>query len=79
MKITLMFSFIDSHTSTTIYKSWVLQPLFLTGLILCRFRFRSVDINNGGLCVFKFNKEGEAMLQALNMTAHMYTDHVYHY
>lgn len=41
------------------------------------FRFRSIDINNGGLCVFNFNVRGEAMLKGLNMTAHMYSDHVY--
>ena len=40
-------------------------------------RFRSLDINNGGICVFNFNIRGEAMLDALNMTAHMYSDHVY--
>ncbi|WVY92451.1 hypothetical protein V8G54_031539 [Vigna mungo] len=43
--------------------------------VLCRFR--SIDINNGGLCVFNFNVRGEAMLKGLNMTAHMYSDHVY--
>lgn len=38
-----------------------------------------MDVNNGGLCVFSFNKNGEPMLKGLNMTAHMYTDHIYHY
>lgn len=42
-------------------------------------RFRAIDINNGGLSVFSFNKQGEAMLQSLNMTAHMYSDHIFHY
>lgn len=42
-------------------------------------RFRAIDVNNGGICVFTFNKRGEAMLQSLNMTAHMYSDHVYKY
>uniref|UniRef100_A0A0D9UYJ9 Uncharacterized protein n=1 Tax=Leersia perrieri TaxID=77586 RepID=A0A0D9UYJ9_9ORYZ len=41
--------------------------------------FRSIDVNNGGMCVFTVNKRGEAMLQALNMTAHMYSDHTYQY
>ncbi|PNY12382.1 2,3-bisphosphoglycerate-dependent phosphoglycerate mutase [Trifolium pratense] len=41
------------------------------------FRFRSLDINNGGICVFNFNTRGEAMLEGLNLTAHMYSDHVY--
>ncbi|KAK4347151.1 hypothetical protein RND71_033490 [Anisodus tanguticus] len=57
----------------------ILRALICTALGLGPERFRSVDINNGGLCVFKFNKEGEAMLHSLNMTAHMYTDHIYHY
>ncbi|KAK6932562.1 Histidine phosphatase superfamily, clade-1 [Dillenia turbinata] len=39
--------------------------------------FRAVDINNGGISVFNFNKSGEAMLQSLNMTAHMHSDHTY--
>ena len=42
-------------------------------------RFRAIDVNNGGMCVFTVNKQGEAMLQALNMTAHMYSDHTYQY
>uniref|UniRef100_A0A0E0MTP0 Uncharacterized protein n=2 Tax=Oryza TaxID=4527 RepID=A0A0E0MTP0_ORYRU len=42
-------------------------------------KFRSIDVNNGGMCVFTVNKRGEAMLQALNMTAHMYSDHTYQY
>uniref|UniRef100_A0A0E0JG49 Uncharacterized protein n=1 Tax=Oryza punctata TaxID=4537 RepID=A0A0E0JG49_ORYPU len=41
--------------------------------------FRSIDVNNGGMCVFTVNKRGEAMLHALNMTAHMYSDHTYQY
>ncbi|XP_009769323.1 probable 2-carboxy-D-arabinitol-1-phosphatase [Nicotiana sylvestris] len=57
----------------------ILRALICTALGLGPERFRSVDINNGGLCVFKFNKQGEAMLHSLNMTAHMYTDHIYHY
>lgn len=44
-----------------------------------RCRFRAIDVNNGGMCVFTVNKQGEAMLQALNMTAHMYSDHTYQY
>lgn len=66
------------HVLVVTHKS-ILRALICTALGLGPERFRSVDINNGGLCVFKFNKEGEAMLQALNMTAHMYTDHIYHY
>ncbi|KAK6797509.1 hypothetical protein RDI58_005211 [Solanum bulbocastanum] len=66
------------HFLVVTHKS-ILRALICTALGLGPERFRSVDINNGGLCVFKLNKEGEAMLHSLNMTAHMYTDHVYHY
>jgi len=45
--------------------------------LITMFRFRSLDVNNGGICVFNFNTRGEAMLEALNLTAHMYSDHVY--
>ncbi|CAD5178181.1 unnamed protein product [Musa acuminata subsp. malaccensis] len=41
--------------------------------------FRAVDVNNGGISVFTFNRRGEAILQSLNMTAHMYSNHIYHY
>ncbi|GFP98303.1 probable 2-carboxy-d-arabinitol-1-phosphatase [Phtheirospermum japonicum] len=57
----------------------ILRALICTALGLSPERFRAVDVNNGGLSVFSFNKQGEAMLQSLNMTAHMYTDHIYHY
>ncbi|KAL3522271.1 hypothetical protein ACH5RR_015105 [Cinchona calisaya] len=55
----------------------MLRALICIALGLGPERFRAIDINNGGLSVFKFNKRGEAMLQSLNMTAHMYTDHIY--
>lgn len=57
----------------------ILRALICTALGLGPERFRSVDVNNGGLSVFSINKQGEAMLKSLNMTAHMYTDHIYHY
>ncbi|RWW63243.1 hypothetical protein BHE74_00029593, partial [Ensete ventricosum] len=41
--------------------------------------FRAIDVNNGGISVFTFNRRGEAILQSLNMTAHMYSNHIYHY
>ncbi|KAK2644036.1 hypothetical protein Ddye_019231 [Dipteronia dyeriana] len=41
--------------------------------------FHSVDVNNGGISVFIVNQQGEAMLQSLNMTAHMYSDYKYCY
>ncbi|XP_020221301.1 probable 2-carboxy-D-arabinitol-1-phosphatase isoform X2 [Cajanus cajan] len=55
----------------------ILRALTCTALGLGPERFRSIDINNGGICVFNFNVRGEAMLEALNMTSHMYSDHVY--
>ncbi|KAK7302785.1 hypothetical protein RJT34_13681 [Clitoria ternatea] len=55
----------------------ILRALTCTALGLGPERFRSIDINNGGICVFNFNNRGEAMLEAFNMTAHMYSDHVY--
>ncbi|CAA0817920.1 Probable 2-carboxy-D-arabinitol-1-phosphatase [Striga hermonthica] len=57
----------------------ILRALICTAHGLPPERFRAIDVNNGGLSVFGFNKQGEAMLRSLNMTAHMYTDHVYHY
>ncbi|XP_043689553.1 probable 2-carboxy-D-arabinitol-1-phosphatase [Telopea speciosissima] len=57
----------------------ILRALVCTALGLGPERFRAVDVNNGGISVFSFNRRGEAMLQSLNMTAHMYSDHTYHY
>uniref|UniRef100_A0A2P2KJ56 2-carboxy-D-arabinitol-1-phosphatase n=1 Tax=Rhizophora mucronata TaxID=61149 RepID=A0A2P2KJ56_RHIMU len=55
----------------------ILRALICTALGLGPDRFRAIDVNNGGMSVFSFNRKGEAMLQSLNMTAHMYSDHVY--
>lgn len=57
----------------------ILRALICTALGLGPERFRAIDVNNGGISLFTFNGRGEAMLQALNMTAHMYSDHMYHY
>ncbi|KAL3740132.1 hypothetical protein ACJRO7_021419 [Eucalyptus globulus] len=57
----------------------LLRALICVALGLGPERFRATDINNGGISVFSFNKKGEAMLQSLNMTTHMYEDHVYKY
>ncbi|KAK9051709.1 hypothetical protein SSX86_028337 [Deinandra increscens subsp. villosa] len=57
----------------------ILRALICTALGLNPERFRAFEVNNGGISVFKFNVEGEAMLQSLNMTAHMYTHHTYIY
>ncbi|XP_020592975.1 probable 2-carboxy-D-arabinitol-1-phosphatase isoform X2 [Phalaenopsis equestris] len=55
----------------------ILRALICTALGLSPERFRAIDINNGGISVFTFNKKGEAMLQSLNMTAHMYSSYIY--
>ncbi|KAB5534004.1 hypothetical protein DKX38_017090 [Salix brachista] len=57
----------------------ILRALICTALGLSPERFRSIDVNNGGISVFTFNRKGEAMLQSLNMTAHMYSEHIYIY
>lgn len=57
----------------------ILRALICTALGLGPERFRAVDVNNGGISVFTFNRRGEAMLQSLNMTAHMYSSHIYQY
>ncbi|KAF9672342.1 hypothetical protein SADUNF_Sadunf11G0031400 [Salix dunnii] len=57
----------------------ILRALICTALGLSPERFRSIDVNNGGISVFTFNRKGEAMLQSLNMTAHMYNEHIYIY
>ncbi|KAJ0081188.1 hypothetical protein Patl1_10700 [Pistacia atlantica] len=57
----------------------ILRVLICTALGLGPERFRAIDVNNGGISVFVFNKKGEAMLQFLNMTAHMYSDYKYFY
>ncbi|TXG47388.1 hypothetical protein EZV62_026682 [Acer yangbiense] len=57
----------------------ILKALICTALGLPPERFRSVDVNNGGISVFIVNQQGEAMLQSLNMTAHMYSDYEYFY
>ncbi|CAL1397977.1 unnamed protein product [Linum trigynum] len=56
----------------------ILRALICTALGLGPERFRAVDVNNGGISMFDINTRGEAMVQSLNMTAHMYTNHVYH-
>ncbi|OMP14352.1 Histidine phosphatase superfamily, clade-1 [Corchorus olitorius] len=57
--------------------SSLVLALICTALGLPPERFRAIDVNNGSISTISFNKRGEAMLQSLNMTAHMYNDHVY--
>ncbi|XP_042456751.1 probable 2-carboxy-D-arabinitol-1-phosphatase [Zingiber officinale] len=57
----------------------ILRALICTALGLGPERFCAIDVNNGGISVFTFNRRGEAMLQSLNMTVHMYSSHMYQY
>ncbi|XP_065879939.1 probable 2-carboxy-D-arabinitol-1-phosphatase isoform X1 [Euphorbia lathyris] len=41
----------------------ILRALICTALGLGPERFRAIDVNNGGISVFNFNKRGEAMVQ----------------
>ncbi|CAN6443541.1 unnamed protein product [Victoria cruziana] len=56
----------------------ILRALICTALGLAPERFRAIDINNGGISTIVFNKQGEAMLQSLNLTSHIYSEHVYY-
>ncbi|XP_057871770.2 probable 2-carboxy-D-arabinitol-1-phosphatase isoform X2 [Cryptomeria japonica] len=60
-----------SHKST-------LRALICTALDMTPDRFRAIDINNGGISTFVFNKRGEPMLQGLNLTTHLHIDNVYY-
>eukprot|EP00210_Caulerpa_lentillifera_P001110 g1071.t1 len=50
----------------------ILRALLCTALGLQPSSFRAVDVNNGGICVFRINKQGEPMLTALNLTSHLH-------
>jgi serine/threonine-protein phosphatase PGAM5 len=49
----------------------VLRALICVALGLGPAAFRAVDMHNAGVSVFWINRNGEAMLQNLNMTAHL--------
>jgi serine/threonine-protein phosphatase PGAM5 len=55
----------------------ILRALICTALGLGPASFRAVDIHNAGVCIFWVNRNGEAMLQNLNLTAHLNIDHMY--
>ncbi|KVH96984.1 Histidine phosphatase superfamily, clade-1 [Cynara cardunculus var. scolymus] len=78
IRLTHYMSSLGENFLVVTHKS-MLRALICAALGLSPERFRAFDVNNGGISVFKFNKQGEAMLQSLNMTAHMYTDHTYLY
>lgn len=56
----------------------ILRALLCTALGLGPEKFRAVDVSNGGVCVFRINAKGEAMLESLNLTAHLHTEGVYY-
>lgn len=49
----------------------VLRALVCTALGLGPAAFRAVDMHNSGVSIFWVNKNGEPMLQSLNMTSHL--------
>lgn len=56
----------------------ILRALLCTALGLGPEKFRSVDISNGGICVFKLKAKSEPMLESLNLTSHLHTEGVYY-
>eukprot|EP00475_Leptophrys_vorax_P022671 TRINITY_DN3088_c0_g1_i4.p1 TRINITY_DN3088_c0_g1~~TRINITY_DN3088_c0_g1_i4.p1 ORF type:complete len:351 (-),score=-0.62 TRINITY_DN3088_c0_g1_i4:260-1312(-) len=58
----------------------LLRALICTALGLGPEKFRSMDINNGGLCVVMVNRNGEPMVESLNLTAHLQSQAIsYHF
>lgn len=60
-----------AETTLVISHKSVLRALVCTALGLPAAAFRAFDIHNSGVVVFWVNKQGEGMLQHLNMTAHL--------
>ncbi|GAQ82723.1 Phosphoglycerate mutase [Klebsormidium nitens] len=56
----------------------VLRAMLCTALGMGPDRFRAIDINNGGICVFSINTSGQPMLKSLNLTSHLQTEGVYY-
>ncbi|CAL8464228.1 g3763 [Coccomyxa elongata] len=56
----------------------ILRALICVSLGLPPTSFRAFDINNGGICTFRVNTKGEAMLANLNQTAHLHYDGVFY-
>lgn len=56
----------------------ILRALLCVAMGLPKTAFRAVDVNNGGICVFRVNKRGEPMLINMNQTAHMHADGVFY-
>lgn len=66
----------SSHLVVT-HKS-ILRALLCVAMGLPKTAFRAVDVNNGGVTVFRVNKRGEPMLINMNQTAHMHADGVFY-
>ncbi|BDA49348.1 probable phosphoglycerate mutase GpmB [Coccomyxa sp. Obi] len=56
----------------------ILRALICVSLGLPPTSFRAFDVNNGGICTFRVNTRGEAMLANLNQTAHLHYDGVFY-
>ncbi|KAK9787846.1 hypothetical protein WJX73_001570 [Symbiochloris irregularis] len=63
-----------SHLLVT-HKS-IMRAMMCVALGLPTSSFRAVEINNGGVSIFRINTKGEPMLVNLNMTAHMHAKDV---
>ena len=50
----------------------ILRAFVCTALGLDPSSFRAVDVNNGGVCVFRVNMNAEPMLTGLNFTTHLH-------
>ncbi|EIE24914.1 phosphoglycerate mutase-like protein [Coccomyxa subellipsoidea C-169] len=56
----------------------ILRALICVSLGLPASSFRAFDVNNGGICTFRVNTKGEAMLANLNQTAHLHHEGVFY-
>ncbi|CAD7699586.1 unnamed protein product [Ostreobium quekettii] len=68
----------EGSTHLVVTHKSVLRAMLCTALGLTPQSFRAVDVNNGGVSVFRVNRRGEPMLTALNLTTHMHHDDVYY-
>ncbi|DBA80959.1 TPA: hypothetical protein ACH3X2_007175 [Trebouxia sp. C0005] len=66
----------SSHLVIT-HKSMA-RAFLCTALALPPTSFRSLDMNNGGVSIFRVNKRGEPMLTNMNLTAHEHYDGVFY-
>lgn len=66
----------SSHLVIT-HKSMA-RAFLCTALALPPTSFRSLDMNNGGVSIFRVNMRGEPMLTNMNLTAHEHYSGVYY-